>query len=439
MISSIGGDKSISQLQTLPIKERQIFTARMLLVYFLTFLEVLYCLLPTIFFLVHDFGIGTLVPSLIATMLCPILPMSLALLVIMPVARVLVHSPLKKVIQLALNLVFILAYFFFVTSASKLEYAADSIADLMSHQFSSMFPPAIYAGEFMLGNWGKGLVLIVGSLLLGAFVVWICGFFARVVLTTPENHATKKGRAVLQAKPIFSRLLGRQLTVILSSQRFILGTFFNVLVIPILLLIYHFAGIVTLDKIQKFIALTGAGKWLLFGVFLSCATFSNIGASSVAREGKTFWQNKIMPISARKQLFARLLFTLLVTLPVAFVTTLCLGIAIGLSAVEIAVGILLALGYVLFYISIDHFCDVRFPNINWTHENQAVKNSTALTVATLSKMFMTFAIIFASYFVERYTAINISVIVMVLGLLLAPASLWVLFTKGAELYNRIEA
>lgn len=440
VISNLGGDKVLAQLSSLPIQARQIFSARMLLFYFITLVETIYLLSPIAIFYAMDFGWYTLPISLVVGTMIPIIPMSLALLVIMPFAKLFAKSRLKKLMPYVLNIGFFVAYLAFMGGASKMQLAGSSMAEVFYGIVQNIYPPAAWGGHLVAGDLMSGLYFLLIHIAVLVIVYFVSGFFASVVLDENNFATEKRGKAVLRTRSVLSGLIRRQFGIMISSHRFVLQCLGSLITMPILFVFYIYAGLFDFKSLAGYVHQLDFGVVVIFITVFAPTLTSSIGISSVAREGRTFWENKVLPISGKQQVLSRFLFTMLLDLPVGLITAIGAMIVFEISVFETLIGILSGIGYVAFVNSMDHFIDIRFPNLDWTSEMQAVKNSKTIGIAVLLKMIFAFGTGFAMYFVSQKFGVMTTVwSALILGMLLGIVGVFVLMTKGVKLFDRIDA
>ncbi|MDO4754142.1 MAG: hypothetical protein Q4A41_03985 [Bacillota bacterium] len=440
VISNLGGDKVLTQLNTLPIKPKQIFSARMLLFYFITLVETVYLLSPTAILYAMDFGWHTFPLTLAVSAVIPIIPMSLALLVIMPFAKAFAKSSLKKFVPYVLNIGFFVAYLVLIGWTNNSAMVGSNIPEIFYDLVLRMYPPAAWGGGFVAGDMMQGLYFLLIHLLMLLVVYSLTGFFSAVVLDETNTAAEKKGKAVLQTRSVFGRLLARHWGVMFSSHRFVLQCLGSLLTVPILLVFYIYAKVFDFESMYMLIHRFDVGMVAIFISIFGPTITSSIGISSVAREGQMFWENKVIPISAKKQVASRFCFTMLLNIPVGLITAFIVMTVFEISVFHTVIGVAGGIGYVAFVNSLDHLVDIRFPNLEWTNEMQAVKNSKPIVISMLAKVL--FAVLFgaAIFFTAKQIGVMPTVWIMLpLGIVLGIGGVVLLMTKGVKLYEKIDA
>lgn len=440
---SLGGDKALIQLISLPLKSKQIFDAKILLLYFLTMLETLYLSSPTAVFYAMDFGWHTLPITLLVAALIPVIPMSLALLVIMPYARVFAKSRFKKIAPYFFYIGYMVAYLIFMGSVKRMDASSAgsmTLAEVFYTIVHTVYPPAAWGGSLVEGNLLSGLYFLLISLAMLSIVYFVSGFFAGVVLDENLFSIERRGKAVLKTHSVSFRLIRRQFGILFSSHRFVLQCLGSLITMPILFIFYSYAGLFDFQSLARFVSRYDFGVVVIFIALFSPTLTSSIGISSVAREGKTFWENKVLPISAKQHVLSRFFFIMLLNLPVGLITALVAMITFDISVFETLFGVLAGIGYVTLSNSVDLIIDIKYPNLEWTNEMQAVKNSKTITIGIFVKIFIGVAIGYVMYYIANKFGVMVTIwSALISGMILGVLSFVLLMTKGVELFDKIES
>lgn len=439
VISNLGGDKSLSQLISLPLKARQIFSARMLLFYFITVLETVYILLPTAIFYAMDFGWHTLPIVLLVGAFVPLIPICVALLLIMPFAKLFAKSRLKKIIPYILNIGFFILYMGFMGSVSNRNLVGSNLPEIFQNLVNEIYPPAAWGGGVVQGNLTDLLYFVAVNALVAAISYFVSGYFSSVVLDE-HGSSEKQGKAVLQSRSVMYRLIARQWGIMFSSHRFVLQCLGSLFTTPLLIVFYLYADIFDFDSMYRMIHQLDMGAVAIFIAVFSPSITSAISISGVAREGRTFWENKVLPIGEKRQVLSRFYFGMLLNLPVGVVTGFLAAFTFKISWFETLIGMGAGIGYIAWINSMDHLLDFRFPNLDWTNEMQAVKNSKAIAIGVLAKILFSVAVGGGIYFASGQFGMMATLWgVLVLGMILGILGFTLLMSKGVELYRKIDA
>lgn len=122
---------------------------------------------------------------------------------------------------------------------------------------------------------------------------------------------------------------------------------------------------------------------LLLAALLALIPMTYPAAASVSLEGKSFWILRSLPLSDRDILLGKMLPQYLIGAPVHFIASVLLLILVRPS---LGVGLLILLlpqAAALAFSAFGLFSNLLFPNLEFTHEAQVIKQSISAVVASL--------------------------------------------------------
>ena len=114
------------------------------------------------------------------------------------------------------------------------------------------------------------------------------------------------------------------------------------------------------------------------------AAMNTISATSISLEGKYIWMLKVFPVSPWDIFKAKLGVHLVITVIPAVFCTVSFAVAGGADIVTILYMIAATVVFILYSALVGLLCNLRFPNLTWTNEAQAVKQNTSVIVATFA-------------------------------------------------------
>lgn len=240
---------------------------------------------------------------------------------------------------------------------------------------------------YLLGRAALGDLPALGALAavgLGALAAsWLVLRRSYVRIMTARRGAAK---AVYREKPARPRslraaLLGRELRRLAGCTSYMV----NGLLGSLLLLAAAAAGVWKAASLRQLAAILPgpavSGGLLVCASVCSIASMNLLTPPSVSLEGGTFWLIRSLPVSSWQALRAKLDLHMALTLPPALLAAACLLWAVGSGPAAS----LLALGMVSLYTlltgALGLALGVRLPNLRWTNETAAVKQSAAPVLA----------------------------------------------------------
>ena len=109
-----------------------------------------------------------------------------------------------------------------------------------------------------------------------------------------------------------------------------------------------------------------------------------ISASSVSLEGKNLWIAQSMPVDGSRVLIAKAAAHIIITAPVAIISSLILSIAVPSDAAGIVSVFVAPLSMCVFMAFLGVRINLRFPKLDWINETVAVKQSMSSILSVLA-------------------------------------------------------
>ena len=128
------------------------------------------------------------------------------------------------------------------------------------------------------------------------------------------------------------------------------------------------------------------------------ASMNDITAPSVSLEGKTLWLTQSLPVSGWQVLKSKLTLHMLITAIPAFVCMLVLAVVLKVDPVSTLLLLVFSVIYVLLCAALGLMINLKLPNLNWTNETVAVKQSASVIVAMLANWGIAFLLIIGYIF-----------------------------------------
>ena len=242
---------------------------------------------------------------------------------------------------------------------------------------------AVYLlGRAAAGEWpALGLLAAAGLGALGA--VWLALRRSYLRLMTTRRGAARAAKAARPARPrsLRAALLCRELRHLASCTSYMV----NGLLGSVLLLAAAVGAVWQARLLRGALALLpGAGAAapaLCCAAVCSLVSMNLLTPPSVSLEGRALWLIRSLPVTPWQALRAKLDLHLALTLPPALLAALCVLGALGCGPLAGA----LALGcvglYTLLAGALGLALGVRLPNLRWTNETAAIKQSAAPVLA----------------------------------------------------------
>ncbi|MBQ8322642.1 MAG: hypothetical protein IJX91_01605 [Clostridia bacterium] len=427
-------------LLSLPVPAWAILFTRILSLYLLTFLFEALVLLPAAVRYFVTVGFSFL-PALFQLLLLFILPLgTLAVCSLLGwlIAIVTARIRSKNLLTVLFFAVFMVAYFLLVGKMN--EYLGYIVlhGEAVGQTIKTKLFPFWQAG---LAALGEPLALLVSALIFGGLFALVylllAKTFYRVVTVKRGEKKTRYKERKREMRSAFSALLKREALRFFKNPMIAL----NCLLGSVFLLILPVIAFFNADFFGQ-LAAAGEAKGLLgllVGMIVcAVASMNFITASSVSLEGETLWLVRSLPVETKTVFATKLSLHVLVTAVPALLCTLLLSILLKLG-IWIAILIHVAVfAFVFLCAATGLAINLKFPNLRWTNEVAAVKQSVAAILAMVAGI-GAIALLFGGYFLfgkylpaEGYAA-------LVSGLLVAASVLlcvW-LGKRGVKIFENL--
>ncbi|MCQ2386835.1 MAG: hypothetical protein MJ066_00060 [Clostridia bacterium] len=225
--------------------------------------------------------------------------------------------------------------------------------------------------------------------LVSTFVILTYKKFNTILSTkrTVKNFKLKQYNSKGQLKSLFNREMKRLFTSPIYFVNCALGVIMNLVICIVVPIVFS-----SLRKEGLFI---DGSIVVLFApaIFSFCFLLSPSTACSISMEGQSFWVVRTSPISMNKIFNAKMLVNIVLNVPIAVIGTIVAMISIKVKFTLALLCVIVSLLLCTLSCGLGLLFNILFPKLNWTNENQAVKQGAALLFMVL------FAFVFTGLFV----------------------------------------
>ncbi len=433
--------KDNTLLLTMPIPPRLILLSRMLSLFLMNLIFGSSVILPALIFYFWNrgFSISVLLVSLLLFLSLALFSLALSCLLGWIISVLFARIKSKTFVTVLFSLVFIAAYYYFIGQGpSKLMIALYENSALVAETLGA-FLPLYWIGSAAAEINPTHILCSLGILLLPFILVYVL-LSVTFLRTITTQHGFKKTlyRAGIQKRtPVSKALYRRENARLLSSATYLLnagiGSLF--LLVSAGYLIYLYVND-TLSVLFQFLGKEYLGPILCAGICLLLST-ALFAAPSVALDAKTLWILRTMPVPSKQILLAKWKLHLLWTCIPALVPS-CIAAVLFLrdDPLWFAIVILLPQLYAVFSGGLGMFFGIRFANMEWTNEVQAIKQSLAVLLSMFGSMAILGVFILTVYLLRNLCAVWIPVLGIILLLAAGCCMLyrWIT-TKGCTIFE----
>lgn len=385
------GSKDFGLMMSLPVKTWQIVLAKSASLYLVGLYGFAVFFVPAMvmYMIFLPAGAGTFVWILVLTLFGPIFPTVLALTLGTVVAALTSRIPHRQFFSILLYLAVLVGVFVWTGRISV--QGEEALADFgvaVSEMVGRIYPPALWADGPLRGNLTEGAWLLVFSAgTAGIFVSVVSRYYLKLnSLLASLKRTQRRSAAFGKRTTVFAALFRKERKRLTSCTIYALNT-----TVGCLLMILAGVAILFADEKSMEAALGMPGfsdhiqsliPWIL-GLLAAMAPTT---APSLSLEGKNRWIMCSLPVTPVQVFGAKIAVNLAVSLPCVLLSGICFWIKFrpGLLETLLLFGIPSLCS--LFAAVLGMYSNVKFPVYDWTHEQQAVKNSMSVLAAMLGGM-----------------------------------------------------
>lgn len=368
-------------LLSLPVPPGLILLSRMTVLLIFTFVTQLLLLLPAagVWFIYGPVSAKSILIFVLASLMLPLLSLSLASLAGWLLALVSSRIKRKTLVITLLSVTLLAAYFYAITQIeSILGRLVENGAGIALAVRQTLFPAYHFGWAVAQTSWLSLLRFALCAFLPFLLVFALISRSYLHILTTKRGAARREYvNAPMNTRSPKSALLLKELRRFFSSSTYMLnggmGLLF-ILAFPLVLLIKPD----TLDSILAAFALTpdlvGAAAVLALCLM---ASLNMISAPSISLEGKSFWIIKSLPIAPKDILLIKAAAQLVLSVPVVVISSLLMILILRTSPLLSLMLFLLPLLLTVFNAFLGVTLNLRFPKLDWSHETEAIKQGAS--------------------------------------------------------------
>lgn len=347
---------------------------------------------PAVIYVMYGGGGGLpfFLMLLLGILFLPMVPSVLSLLFGWVVSVISAKMQNKTLLTNALSLVLTVGLFIFIFGATQnldnILGNPDGIRSALS-----FFLPAVWMADAAVHlNLTSLAYLALSSVLPLMLVVFLLSRRYQRTVTALRSHSIRSDyrltrvKASSQMASLIKREAGRYFGIFI----YWMNTGFGM----ILLLLGAVFACVKADTILQTLNMVGFGGELLPYLAGACmcmfVSLSGTTYVSISLEGKTLGIIKSMPVSTWRIFSSKMLWNLIVVLPIVTLSAVSVGLAFGLGVTGILISLALPVSYALFITTFGLFVNLLMPKLDAPNDAATVKQSGAAFVGTMGPMLL---------------------------------------------------
>ena len=428
-------------LLAMPVKPRDILVSRLFVIWVMnSFINLVISAAAGISWIVRNpVSVISVAAFLLISLVLPLFSLALSALFGFLISLATRRVRNKSVITTVFSLLFLAAYMYVVNKSTtwiqSLSYMGGYVADSLRSVFLLR-----WIGEAVAAGDVKHLALSLVCLLVPfalAFLILDRTFIKSVTTVRSEAKRAFKENAYGVEK-ISAALFKKEAARFVSSSGYMLNAGFGAVMEVAV-------GVIVLVKRDFLISFFRGGAvppeylfpLLVTGLCLMAA-MTDISAPSVSLEGKTLWIIRAAPVNAVDVLRAKLQFHCAASGAASVIASVLVCVAMRATPAQWAIGVVLPLLFVAFEGLLGLLCGLRYPNLDWENENQAVKTGMAVFISMFGAMGAVFALGGVWFGLSMLAPTEIALCADILLLGVVDALLYRrLVTKGADAFEAL--
>jgi ABC-2 type transport system permease protein len=374
-------------LLSMPIPAHTILFVRMLGLYLFTLMIEVLVLIPSMaqYYAVVGVQALSLLSGVLLILLLPLGSTALCCLIGFLLALLTAKMPFKNLVSVLGFVVFMVVYFLGYTKINEYISFVLTNGEAVGSTMKTVLYPFSQIGFAMEGN-ALSLLISVGIwgglFALGYFIISLT-YFRIITMKRGEYHAKYKERKGKQSGIVFTLFKKEFLRLIKSPMYLINASMGTLLMIIFSVMVWIKEDLFGLsaETLSMLVGEPNAMMLLVALVVCFMCSSNTLAACSVSLEGENISLLQAFPVDERSILRAKTYIHFVMTVLPALICALTMSLVLGLLWWEICLILLTAVIASLLFASFDLAVNLKFPNLQWTNEIVAVKQSISVVVA----------------------------------------------------------
>ena len=386
--STIYHAKDNEFLLSLPIPQWMIVFVRMAMIYLVSAAFEIMVMFPVllVYLVIGNAPIWAIVFQIVAVLLMPVIAVAVSCLIGWLSAMINSRIHQKAIFSVFTSLAFIAVFYYVYWNLYNYINLIIANADTVGGVMKIALFPFYQMGLACAGNPVALVIYVVLMVAIMALVVSLVSsnfveLAAKTHMVARREMKVKDNKADSPVTALFKKEFQRFTSSSVSMMSCALGS----IMMMVIGVMCFFAGewIIT-----TFMGMSnGPGEDLpLMAMLIVCmmSAMNTITASSISLEGKYIWMLKVLPIAPWQIFAAKIGVHVVITGVPAVFCAVAFAIAGGADILTILYMIAATLLFVVFSAIVGLLCNLKFPNLNWTNEAQAVKQNMSIIAATFA-------------------------------------------------------
>lgn len=435
-------------LFSMPVKPQTILASRMLTLLSINYVLTLLIYTPSLvmYGMATQVTLSFVIGGIISIIFLPFVPTILSSILGYIIAFISSKVNSKKIIETVITFAMFIILFVaisqiqslgtvFINNIDTLDMLLNKVLILPGLVFNSMYNSSVISTL---------IYIILNIFLFGAFCIILSKGYKDIINRLKEIKTKKKKGEVKFEKTnnITITLLKKEYRKYISVPVYMVNTFFGML----LLFLFSIATIF-IDKSSIIKELFNGQEIMVdnFSIFpfliiviAFTMLMSNTAGSSISLEGKNLWILKTLPVNIKKVLKSKVLFNIIVILPISIISLLIIFFTYNLTVVELLIGLFFEILLSIFVGEFGVLVNLKYPKINYTNETQVVKQSLSSFICIMLPMLIIMIMPIIYIILSSVIGMNVFMILICAIILIFNILFYILInTWGVKKFNKL--
>ncbi len=437
--------KDYEILSPLPIHPRTVLLAKMSVMMVMLYISSFLISLPILFsyFFWNGFNLISILFLIIGLIFLPLIPVVILSFVSLAIAYLTSKIPGSKIISIILMFVFFLGIFMLSFSMNDVEQNPLTGQIELFAGIIRIYPPLQW---FMTAIHERSILdllylVIANGMIFGLYVFGIQGLVQKTNQRGVRTYTRKAGSKInYQSSPIGWTIVKKEFKKFFSIPLYALNSGLG----PVLLLIAGIASLFYMNELEEILTQMAGAELPIEMLIIMLLGFSismtYTSAISLSFEGKNLWIIKSLPIPPVTVMFSKILFNVLLVLPIAILSILMFGISIRIGFVNQILLIILASLFSFLTSTVNGIINLYMPKFNYTNDVEVIKQSAGALLGVFGGFGLMAINGFSIYLlIDLISMTQVLMILSLLNLVLLGLAVWVIKTQTDKVFRTYKA
>ncbi|MEG2645753.1 MAG: hypothetical protein RSA08_01830, partial [Clostridia bacterium] len=411
-------------LFSLPIKPSTILANRMINLLGINYMLCTAIFLPStiVYGLSFNITFQYVISTILVTLTLPMIPTVMAGILGYVIAFATSKFGNKKILELIFTTTIFLGVFYVISSANQyiniIIQNLDKIRQIIK-TYGYMFYN-IYQAMFKSDMFCLAIFVIANILALVLFIAILANGYRKIIIKLKDVKIKKSGKKIkFSSSSLKTSLLKKEFKKFIYTPIYAFNTGFGVLLMIIATIYVVF---INPNFINEILGTPGISDSIGFIGLILMSLFvlltANTAACSISLEGKNLWILKSLPVETKEILKSKIIFNMLVTLPVILSCTIIIGVVIKLTILQIIATLIINFAFGVVIPQFGIIVNLKYPKLNFVSEAQVVKQSLSSFIGIMIPMVLLMIITVLLPMILTYISLKILVCMVILILII---------------------